>query len=1775
MDSHTLCSSGPGVKNHGVTIRAASVCGALNSRSVESKSYFHYHRNMVRPAVLCKFLAALALVTVFFGCTTSGTSPGEESALDRWLLGSPEASATEESLPERDETPPPQVDLESLQANQAPLTALTDLPGPDYYSFELKRPTYVNVTASSAAGAAIALIDRSVGEFARDGYAGQADGHIDALLDAGEYRVRVQTSGADSATISVTQFSEIEEDPEILMNTAPGTLHASSLSYYDQRSFWVRVDAGEPLILEALGRSLRAVRIWKDGAWVTATQPQVTEYSPISGQPMGYAQFSEQLPAGDYLLTFYGGLSRTWEVETGETPFFIRYGAKRLGSVVDAQTEISAMGRDAFLVSGDVTVVEVENSDFVPVRLGISRYGVGQDRYRAIQSASISRSDESTRSRGTVSRSSSLRWLFVAGTPGDTVRIRAIPQRTEYVIEEPTQSSQYLISTVSTLDSDHAIDVTPLIMREGILDSRDEVIRSDSLGVSQAPLVREINLFSPIFFLADLDRSGEWGLVHDSGEDSPVVVSMVPLREIDTIETPQVTTENPASFDLEAGPHMVMVQPSRPGVFRFALYYRGLAPAGNDRRAAALLESEAPAPRQDMTYITARNEITARRDHAVVINERGGPQSALFVERLPLTLNEGVPLTLAPGEELTLPIAPTTSGSLSVGYSTIEIRRNGGRIIEGGTIPSGRATLVVTNTSAATSTFVLRLEPHFFASFSAPPIPALQESLPILRPGPALYHDYERNQSREFLLIVDEPGFYELETTGRLAMRISTRTQVNPRGFTASSNGAGRNALVQTFFRPGAYLVEVRPEGNSAGRAGLLMAPLLLDDLGRMQEGAWYRRELDPGVGLVGSVGVEEAGFYSFRTVGLFGGVTTRIEDGDAWPVESGFLAPGAYRYYSWPQSVWNRRLTTYSRQGEAAEFAGDAPWPLALSGSRRRIWNETPNRTPHHYIADSPAALPVTLRTSSQMEWWVIDTDESRVFEGEGVASFVLPAGANSIFVRSKEENNNVNYEIALSTEVLADGLARQVQRLPSDMKVIVGEPGIYEFWSTGTWDVRASLLFGDLELASGDDRPGDWNFHISRYLPEGEYLLHVAESFPGSGTVTIAAQRRDEVWSDAQTLPLETTLQLDQTIVGIPFTSTLDAPLRITADSSAVELALYCDEVLVAQGHDSLFVPLHGGHDYLLRVRNESIVPAQVGIQLEVANANRIEWSGRDVIELPVGATVVTNPSGISVVEPSQQQTALLSSAPEEAARLLGGGVLASSGGLLWGWNDGDSPVPLAPLTLEPGRVRVFDITDDDVSAWVSPSPGVVSLVEARTVAGYLGLQTAGRLPAARDWSAGDMELSSTLLGLVGEDLHQVWLWDGAPSEGRRVELSTREYLIDDPVTVTDLETLTLQPGRAIQVATQSEAIEILLSPDVVAFAANGKKTLRTVAARGANRAATLPGGSTLFLVNTGNAERTARVGAAVARATSTITRASGAEAMQSAPGLFAARVEPGIGDSVVAVWAVDPTEIVLLTDSGRRIPARPPEALPYWSLPGIPGELRVTAGKGPVAAWLEYQGRTTAQWASRGALIRAALSVGENPMASASQRWGFQLDRTAFVMVSTENRGITILTPGGEQSDLPPQLRIGEGTERRVFAVLGPGSHEVVTRPLAGEPQPAPLRLQVLDPIPVSEAIEPDAVFLAGGERVVFSIDVTDEVPVGIGLQSESDDFVTYLLDDQLGVVGSGRLYYRELSVGRYYLLAENGSRPMNVVPVVIADRGSRTGVPEPVIESYREN
>ena len=209
------------------------------------------------------------------------------------------------------------------------------------------------------------------------------------------------------------------------------------------------------------------------------------------------------------------------------------------------------------------------------------------------------------------------------------------------------------------------------------------------------------------------------------------------------------------------------------------------------------------------------------------------------MQPLPLDLSGPVPLTLEPGQKLVLPAIIPVRGRLSTGYGSLELQLKGAKWDPASVLEAGRAEITVFNRSSQPITSVLRFDPVSDLSYQIPEKSDLFSLFPLLKAGEPVYFDILRGQTLHYLLRVEQAGFYELQTTGRLSPKVTVRTAVLPSGPRGEGNGPGKNALVQGFFRPGEYLVAVETTGPSQGRAGLVMEPLVLENLGLIRENTW------------------------------------------------------------------------------------------------------------------------------------------------------------------------------------------------------------------------------------------------------------------------------------------------------------------------------------------------------------------------------------------------------------------------------------------------------------------------------------------------------------------------------------------------------------------------------------------------------------------------------------------------------------------------------------------------------------------------------------------------------------------------------------------------------------------------------------------------------------------------------------------------------------------------------------------------------------------------
>jgi hypothetical protein len=186
------------------------------------------------------------------------------------------------------------------------------------------------VLAQSAQGTALQLIDRMAGPGEIAGIAGVQDGRLDLFLNRGDYKIitHADETGIGDVKLSVHSFTELHANnfPQ-LIKLKDITL---SLDDFQQRSFWLHIEKRETVAIEAAGRNLADLRLWKDGNWLLDFAPAGKQIYPHPEKPLQALQLNVTLEPGLYLLTAYGGPSLAWTEQSEEHPLYVRYGIPRL-----------------------------------------------------------------------------------------------------------------------------------------------------------------------------------------------------------------------------------------------------------------------------------------------------------------------------------------------------------------------------------------------------------------------------------------------------------------------------------------------------------------------------------------------------------------------------------------------------------------------------------------------------------------------------------------------------------------------------------------------------------------------------------------------------------------------------------------------------------------------------------------------------------------------------------------------------------------------------------------------------------------------------------------------------------------------------------------------------------------------------------------------------------------------------------------------------------------------------------------------------------------------------------------------------------------------------------------------------------------------------------------------------------------------------------------------------------------------------------------------------
>ena len=205
------------------------------------------------------------------------------------------------------------------------------------------------ITVNSSQGVSLQLLDRMAGAGAEAGEAGTQDGRLDLFLDRGEYKILTHASdkGSGQAKLSAHAFRELHERPPRLIEQR---LEQATLGDFEQRSYWLEITDKRTVAIEAAGRHLADLRLWRDGTWLVNVSPQMVSSQARVDRPLKIARLTAELEPGLYLVTAYGGPSLPWTETSDDKPFFLRLGIPTLGPALRQQFTMGELGVERFLV---------------------------------------------------------------------------------------------------------------------------------------------------------------------------------------------------------------------------------------------------------------------------------------------------------------------------------------------------------------------------------------------------------------------------------------------------------------------------------------------------------------------------------------------------------------------------------------------------------------------------------------------------------------------------------------------------------------------------------------------------------------------------------------------------------------------------------------------------------------------------------------------------------------------------------------------------------------------------------------------------------------------------------------------------------------------------------------------------------------------------------------------------------------------------------------------------------------------------------------------------------------------------------------------------------------------------------------------------------------------------------------------------------------------------------------------------------------------------------
>ncbi len=1681
----------------------------------------------------------------------------------------------------------------------APALAKTSfLPGDEHVTvLTISEPGTVILRCKSALGASLRIEDRMTGTIQESGRAGERDGRIDLTLDIGEYRITVRRGAGDSGAIALEAIPVRERNTPAekgtLLALLPGETWSTTLSDEECRSFWVRYEAdGAPLAVAAAGRNLRTVQIWKDGQLLIQAAPFETTIEPEEGRSLMYKEIdlakvsNPQLPAGDYLVVFIGGPPTPWERDERKEPLHIRVNARNIGIAWAGSVSIGPFGFEEYICEGEVCaeIIPTPAAEAPGVRKICGGPYPESDPGSKWRDSSDSEWDEYDNPIPGITLFHSRSWIRVHGASGASGELRVFPASSAVY---PGDGEPFLATAIPSTAQLDSLDMT------GLFANEDRVIAERSVELSgKSPIIRETGIFSAQSMLVRVRERGVYRIFEDETAGGSAEYSFTRVGQ----GTDPIYGGEDRSFALEADLYLLSVEMYEDeGLLRFAVIKSGFLSFAEIRAKGFFAKNVAP-PSEGFTIVAGSYDPS--RDHFVALGSSDSSILAgIALYRLPLDGHSPVMIHLNAGESVEIPALDAASWRARSARGRTTVSTAAGTSGSQGTKKMG--ILTVKNTGTAPDFVMLEQKATAGGAGSSGgrtqiPAPAsLLQTLPRIESGKPIYADFARNQSREFLVSVTDPGFYVLETTGRLKTTLTVRTFVRPSLFTGSSGGSGRNARVVAYLQKGIYIAQAAATGPSAGRTGLRFAPVPEIDAGTLVPGQILRSSVPAGTGLSFTLSVPDTGTLSVRAESLGASHRMRITDQEGWLVAQGseisreFAGPGNYHVFTLPSDSSHRRRIRIVQIPPKTKFPNpeeetvSLPFGVPFKGT----WNERDPREPHLFSFTVPSAAEFSLELSSEMRYTLTRGGEE-ISEGNGGGPLSLEAGEYILALTAREKENGRRYTLSLRTTWLMPGVPQTTGSSSGTIQVSIPEEGNYDIESLSSQDLSARLFDSEGNLvASSDDRRFDWDFSISTFISPGVYTLAYARIYGGGGPAEISVVPRKVRDIGSVPLPLDRTWTARREVLRLSFRPEKTGVYAISARNPAVDkVDLLRGGILLASGLERISIPLEQGKEYTLLIPVTSTADAKIPVSVTFLQATawnlsttpRIEGSGpfslsganRFAYSFTGNGTVLYSPGMEKPLEDAGRHPRGI---PQEG----GWAVLVDDGG---GLNAGT--ITAASATVDGGGFSTL-IGNGFSGFRCTGSAEAVTVCSVSTQNAVAGIAlSAAAVPVdpsaeAFSWVHGE---SVAAFCSGGNLTGTIWNTDPEAQE-IAAGVTAERYPVELSLPCNPDTTIQLPPGSAVRIASSGSpvSVSLLLSAGVI-FVDQAKTSSRSFWDPDRNREeVTTLTGHEFYAVNTTSSAGLVRIKPSAPRiiedldANETWTGVLPAPAYGTSAGETRIKVATG---SAHIVFGEELSEPPVLFGSDGTIRTASELETGAYRVAGSPGIL-LLRGKGLVriqrqsqeSPWDQliaspdrnrferWKKRTDASWTEGLPVLKPGRNVGEG--------W-FLLTPSSPALVSlrTENGGYLALYGG-----------------KRVHAYRAGGiglTAYLDTEPILvyWKPQPGSRDLILEQRIPVDFPKDREWLFLGAGEEAVFRFSVAEESAVGVAVRAEGEILEIELYDRSFTRLASGPLFYRVLAPGEYVAVIRGADRPVRYMPLLYGNEGTRQDVPEEITRSYKE-